>query len=116
MIILQPTRGKPFFSQKYTFEGSDYILRFEWNSRAGWFLGVDSFDGPIFHPRALVLRQDLLANHRHDPRCPPGRIVALDLSGADAEPGYEDLATGATIATLTARVILLYIPSDEIRS
>lgn len=114
MIFIQSPSGVPFTSLTQNMGGADWRLSFEWNMRAGWFLGMaDQSRVTLFAPKALRVGVDLLAAARHDPRCPPGSLVLLDLSGADEDPGYLDLATGTSLLSLSARCVLVYLdPAD----
>jgi hypothetical protein len=108
--ILQVPKDKPFFSQRHTLDGQDYLLTFEWNSRSGWYLGLSQGSTVLFYPRKLVVDQDLLQHCRANALCPPGNLFAYDMSGLGRDPGFEDLVSGSSASDLQGRVILSYAP------
>lgn len=88
-------------------DGRAYLLRGGWNQRESkWYLTVlDPETNETIHgPRKLVADWDLLRTCV-DARRPPGMLIALDVSGAGVDPGFDDLGT---------RVILTYTPADEL--
>lgn len=112
MKFIRTFRDRPFTKQRVTLDGKDYVLRLQWNSRSGWYLGLaDQDDSPIFQPRKLVVRWDMLQAHRHDERCPPGGLFAVDLDGA-GRPEYGDLAT--SLSPADGRVVLFYAEESEL--
>ena len=103
--ILLPSPVVPFFSTRVTLDGSDFVLRFEWNSRNGWFLGISDQDNvAIASPRKMSPDWPLLM-HDTDDRRPAGELILLDSQGAGAKPSYEDLGV---------RHRLIYVPEAEL--
>lgn len=99
--IRVPSPIKPFFSTRVTLDGADFILRFEWNSRSGWFLGIADQDNvAISSPTKISPDWDLLG-HETDDRRPPGALVAFDTQGEGAKVGYEDLGVRHRLIYLT---------------
>jgi len=115
MEVLQVAKGSPSFSQSHVLDGAVYVLSFTWNMRAGWFMGLADATGEVIYgQRRLVLDADLLRTARHDPRCPPGKLIALDLGGLGEPPGYEDLCSGPSLQDPQGRVLLVYVPEAEL--
>ena len=96
-----PETITPFFTLRTTLDGAEYVLRFEWNMRRGWFLGLSDQDGDvIFQPKRLVPSWDLLA-HCVDTRRPRGGLMAVDTTGADETAQFDDLGTRHLLVYLT---------------
>lgn len=96
---------KPFYEFIVDLDGSDYLIRLEWNQRSGWYLGLsDAEASPIFSPRKLVVDTNLLRTITDDRR-PLGMLKLLDMSDQHLECGYEDLGQ---------RCLLVYIPLAEV--
>lgn len=86
-----PSPAIPFYTVRATMDGADFYLRFEWNSRSGWYMGMaDAEKSVIFAPRKLVADRNLLL-FRTDERLPPGALLLWDSTGRQQDPGYEDL-------------------------
>jgi len=51
-----PSNPSPYFSQRTTFGGKEFVLRFRWNSRAErWFMDIlDAAESPILTSLKLV--------------------------------------------------------------
>jgi hypothetical protein len=112
--IILVSKSTPALSQNQTLDGTDYVLHFEWNMRGGWFMGLaDAADEWIFTPRQMTTGSDMLKTVRHDARCPPGKLLIVDLSETDAEPGYEDLVSG-TLVDLEGNIAVVYVPEAEL--
>jgi hypothetical protein len=84
-------------------EGSTYVVELRWNARArAWFLSLfDRSRSAIAVGRKVALGADLRGASA-DGRLPPGRLLALDTSGAGRDAGEADLG---------ARVLLGYVES-----
>lgn len=94
----------PFFTLKATLDGASYLLRFEWNMRCGWFIGLSDQDGvAIFSPKRMVPDWDFL-QHETDPRRPRGALLVRDTSGLGEPAVFEDFGT---------RHILVYATEAE---
>jgi hypothetical protein len=89
--------------------GAEYFtLTLRWNERMGaWLLDVaDSAEIAIVH--GIVVRVGLNLLGRYPGRgLPEGALVAADTSGADADPGRDDLG---------GRVLLLYLTAAEVEA
>ena len=99
------TRGN--YSQRTVLDGREYLLTFRWNQReAKWYLSIaDSEEAPIVSGVKVVLNFPLITNRVRDIRRPPGEIFAVDPSGDERDPGFNDLG---------ARVRLLYIEAADL--
>lgn len=107
--VIQVERGKPAFSQRNKLGDVVYELEFRWSMRDGWYFGMrDATGAPLFQLRRLTVNTDLLAACRHDERCPVGTLIAIDLQGTNAAPGYEDLVSGPSLADPQGRVAIIY--------
>ena len=111
MIYIPLPKDKPFFTLRTTLDGADYLLRFEWNMRAGWFLGVSAVgdngtETVVCAPRKLLSDRNHLQYVTADAR-PRGFLGLVDGTGARAKPGYEDLGVRHT---------LLYLTEDEVNA
>lgn len=84
--------GQPFWNQRTTLSGQDYLLSFQWSQRDGhWFLSLaDADNSPIFSGRKLVDSANLFARLL-DPRLPPGALIVLDTQLAGKDPDFSDL-------------------------
>lgn len=109
MILLLPTPlDTPLFSVRYPLEGKEYSFRFDYVERWSSFVFdvVDDAGEPIVAGIRLVSNRPLLEAFRHDPRLPPGRLIAT-AQGTDVSPAkLNELGIGR-------RVELTYITSDE---
>lgn len=105
-ISVEPdTRGN--FSQRTILDGREFLLTFRWNQReAKWYLSIaDANEVPIIQGVKIVLNFPLLTKRIVDERRPPGDIMAVDSSGDERDPGFNDLGE---------RVRLLYIEGADI--
>jgi hypothetical protein len=112
LTVIQLPKGKPFFTQRNTLSDQDYTLRFEWNSRSGWYLGLAQGNDVLFHPRKIVVNQDLLQHCRHLASCPPGALWVYDITEQELDPGFEDFVSGPSTRDPQGRVYLLYQTVD----
>lgn len=108
-VQLIPVRsGIAYQSQKTRLDGRDYILRFSFNEReARWYLAIfDEEETPLLAGIKLVSNWKLLRFHHHDPRVPPGELMAIDLTGDNSPPGLDDFG-------IDKRVTLTYFTADD---
>jgi hypothetical protein len=93
----------PAYDFEVELEGALYRFELHWNARDGaWFMSLyDANDEPLVAGRKVVLGADLLG-HSADPRLPPGALLIIDTSGANEDPGRDDLG---------ARCLLGYLES-----
>lgn len=94
------------FSQVTTLSGQDFVLTFQWNSREGaWYLDVaDQDEVPIVTSRKITVEFPIVTRCK-DPRRPLGILMAIDRSGKQQDPGFDDLGQ---------RVQLIYIEPGDI--
>lgn len=106
MYRLQTPTQIPFVTMRVPFpEGVTYLVRLEWNMRAGWFFALsDAAGDPIVSARRLVCDWDMLRTCV-DVRRPPGGIYLLDTTGRHEDAGYDDLGV---------RHLLYYFTADEV--
>lgn len=88
------------YEEQVTLEEATYTFKFIWNYRGEfWSMSIlDANDVEIVSGIAVRVDIDLL-KYVGSSRKPPGSLVAYDTSGANEDPGLEDLG---------GRVILLY--------
>lgn len=110
MALLIPTsRTSPNYEQRTTLDGREYVLRFRWSERSeSWYLQLlDSDENVLTGMVRIVLNLDLLRLHRNVDGIPPGEIRAVDASGDELRPGFNELGE---------RVRLLYRTESEVSS
>lgn len=88
------------YQQGVRLDGSDYVLKLSWNSRAAhWILSLYQADlarTPIAEGRMVVLYTDLLRGVVAD-GVPPGQIVAFPEDGALRHAGFTGLGGRVTL-------------------
>lgn len=94
------------YRQATALDGEDYVLRFQWNARAGgWFLELADADGVPIVSGVRIVADFPLLRRVTDPRRPPGELIAADLSGQALDPGFAELGE---------RVVLTYLDAEEV--
>ena len=108
-VQLVPTDGTGLTSyfQSTTFEGTLYVLQFDYNQRCGeWYLSVaDNLNVDIYNGVKMVCGLPLLRKCL-DPRRPPGALVVLSSTADQSPPSQFDLIPGS------GRCVLTYMTSD----
>ena len=106
-VVPTDQNALPSYTQNTTFEGTQYILEFDYNQRcASWYLSIaDSDNVDIYNGIKLVTGFPLLRKCV-DPRRPPGELLVVSSTTDQSPPGLLDLIPGA------GRCQLLYITSD----
>jgi len=91
------------YQQVTNLDGQDYVFTFALNLRDGrWYVDLADADAVVIAPNIpLVVNWDLLRRVL-DPRRPPGKLVCIDPTGADQDPGPDTAPT------------LLYIEAAEL--
>lgn len=88
----------PSWQQRTALDGRDYLLTFTWNERASrWFLDIADQDGVAIATSLCLVVGVPLIQLSLDERRPPGELVLIDTSGADADPDLDTLATTAAL-------------------
>jgi hypothetical protein len=105
IYVLPAVSGVKHYDFSTDLEGSVYTFEIYWNERAeAWFLSVSDASGnAIVSGRKVVLGAPLLGRAVLSSG-PPGRLIAVDMSKEDREPGLNDLGD---------RVQLVYFESTE---
>jgi len=108
LLTIPTAQGLAFFNERVTLDGRDYTLQFRWNQREGrWYLSVaDAENNLIAASIKIVANWPLLRYYRHDPRIPPGELIAQDISPDGTPPGFDELGIGR-------RVELTYFAQTE---
>jgi hypothetical protein len=98
--------GEPHIEMQVTLERVVYSLEFLFNQRQGaWFLNIRTEAGELLLAGIRVVVGFPLGRRSPNPKLPPGLFVAVDTSGANLDPGENDLG---------GRVQLLYFESAEV--
>lgn len=108
IFIATLANGREFYSFRTRLEGSEYNFAFQWNIRQErWYMTLaDAENVNIVASVCVVCDFDLLRYSHHDERCPPGGLIAIDLTGGNSPPGLKELG-------VDKRVRLTYFPVDE---
>ncbi len=106
LLLIPTTPGVPYYQQKTTLEGRDFILGFSYNQRIGrWYLSIyDETEAPLLLGLKLMANRPLLRHYRANTLLPPGEFVALASDGSHEPPTLDELGEGK-------RVELLYLES-----
>lgn len=107
MQILPLTPGIAAYRVATALGDVGYVFDLRWNHRDEcWYLDAYAEDGvtAIFHGVKVVLGAHLGRIHRH-PLVADGALVAFDTSGQFRDATFDDLGS---------RVLLVYIPADEL--
>jgi hypothetical protein len=98
-LLIPTSPGVPYYVQKTRLDGRDYILRFSYNERIQrWYVGICDEEGtPLLLGLKLVANWPLLRHYRHDPRLPPGELMAVDLTNDGSPPTLNELGEGKRV-------------------
>ena len=107
--ILQTQQGASAYDQRVTLDGQSYILRFDWNGRAGaWYLSIADAEGePLLTSRKLSTNSPILNRFRFVDGLPPGELIACDFSAQIPYAGYTELGP-------KRGVTLYYFDAEEV--
>jgi len=99
--------GREFYSLRTRLNDLEYGFTFQWNIRQErWYMTIaDAEDSNILASICVVCDFDFLRYGHHDARCPPGILIAYDLTGNNLPPGLKELG-------VDKRVRLTYHPVD----
>lgn len=105
-LIIPLSNDTELYQLQVELDGVTYGLELRWNHVAeGWFISVlTSEDVRVVSGVRIVVDWPLFKRFA-DPRLPPGELMAQDTTGAQQDPGLEDLGK---------RVLLLYFSEAEI--
>ncbi len=93
---------QPAFTNRVDLDGSVYLIRFEWQTRSGWYVGISAASGEVLMSlRRMVVDWDLL-QQQTDARLPAGGLFLVDDTGEHEEAGYLDLGVRHSVVYLTA--------------
>jgi hypothetical protein len=93
MIEIIPVQGQGFWRARVNFDGTDYLLDFAWNSRAGaWFLTLLTSEETVL-VAGLMLKSNrpLFERFRYRDGMPPGELIACDPTETIACAGFDGL-------------------------
>ena len=108
VVKIPTTPSLPHYNQFTTLDGTTYELVFFWNTRdEHWYMDINDIDGNIILPSSKLVCNYPLLRRAKNPDSPPGQILAMDTSGLDEDPAFNDLGT---------RVELLYYDAEELVS
>ncbi len=93
-----------------TLLGDDYTLKFAWNERedgdiGAWRMSIYDANNTTIAAGIKVVLGAFLASHVDHPLFRNGVLIAVDLSGQEQDPGFNDLG---------ARVVIQYVPVMEL--
>ena len=100
VLIVPTSQTDTLYEQVTILDGREYVLKFDWSTREeAWYFSIyDQDEVALATNIKLVISLPLLYRETNK-ALPPGLLMAVDLSGDDAEAGVSDLGT---------RVALLY--------
>jgi len=92
-LDLRPDPDAEPFEQLVVLDGLAVRLAFRWNDRAQrWVMSIAADDGTMLSGSIAVCNNwDLLAPHRHDPRVPPGVLLAWAQTDPNRDAGKDEL-------------------------
>lgn len=109
-MILIPTDTEPFYTQRVTIEGSEYLLKFDYSSREDrWYLSVATIDEDFIVRGWKLVTNVMLGPRIADRRIFPGALVVLTDSLDQSPPGLDELGEGL-------RCQLYYFTREDIDS
>lgn len=86
--------GSARFTQVTSLDGRDFQLAFAWSQRRGaWTLDVADVNGAAIRAGAALVTEYPLVRAATDARWTGGELLLLDTTGADGDPGFDDLGT-----------------------
>jgi len=99
VLVIPTAEGLAFYSTRVRLDGKEYQLKFRYNQRtATWFLGLFDEEGdPIAESIRLVANWPLLRYLKHDERCPPGELIAQDLTTDGSPPAFDEFGIGKRV-------------------
>lgn len=104
----------PHYDVGVALDGVPYTVEVHWNSRdAAWYLTLRDEEGdPIagMTGRKIVLGIPIGVRSR-DSRRPPGRLLAVDLSGRDLDATLDDLGVRVVVYYYTEAEVAEYVAS-----
>ena len=83
MPVIVPTQADvPWYRQRTTLDGRDYVMSLRWNERNGnWYMDLhDQDDVPLAVGVKLVANNPLMRSYI-DERLPPGMLMVVDMEG-----------------------------------
>lgn len=118
-LIVPTSTEQPWYRQRTTLDGRDYVLYFKWNQRNGrWYVDVfDQDERPIAVGVKLVTNFPLLRLFR-DPRKPAGQLTVVDMVATRRENEANELIVSsdrdAGFCNLGTRFLVFYFESAEV--
>lgn len=99
--------GTALWTQRTALDGTDFLLTFDWNQRAGlWMLSVADSDGAPIRSGVMLVTDAVVLRGVTDPRRPAGELIVVDGAAlGDLDPGFADLGV---------RFQLLYLDAAEL--
>lgn len=88
--------GVPHWTQRTQLDGTEYLLTFDWNQRAGhWSLSIADIDGEALHTGIVLVTGMALLNHNAGVGSNLREFIVID-NFADTglgtlDPGFADL-------------------------
>lgn len=93
MAVVIPTDVLPFYTQRTSLSGRDFVLTFYWSTREEcWYLNLATeSEEEIVSGIKLVCHIPLLSKLASDNK-PEGGLIVISTTEDDSPPGLEDLA------------------------
>ena len=107
MSLTIPLRNDlPRYNFQIELDGTTFGLEMAWNFRGEyWSMSIFDADGVALLYGVRLVVDFLLASRFRDSRLPAGNFQAMDTSGEQRDPGFNDLGS---------RVLLLYFAAGEL--
>jgi hypothetical protein len=96
--------GVPFFRQRVTLDGAEYVLVLRWSQREEqWYLDLRDANGVLLVGSIkLVVNWPLLYRFRSIVGVPPGELMVVDGRAQAVDPGLAELGDVAQLVYLDA--------------
>jgi hypothetical protein len=105
-FVIPTSTTLPHYEIRVDLDGVPYTLEFRWNARDGaWYMHVKNEDDTHLVSGVKVVIGIPLGVRSANAEMPFGVLIALDTSGADEQPGIDELGE---------RVLLYYYSATEL--
>lgn len=106
-IILPFVPSIPFYEFGTTLDNVEYIFNVRWNGRdEAWYFDVNESDGTPIVRGVKVVLGGYLGRWVEHPLFREGVLVAVDLSDAGQDAGFDDFGTRVVVMRMTLDEVL----------